>query len=123
MKIAFDVDGVLTAHYPVLTEIGRAMRASGHEVYILTGNHLSTLHGDRADLLPDLADGHGDWYDEIITFEDHEPERGLIASFGARSAVGQFKRRVARDKGINFLFDDDVAHVRKMDGVHVVGIS
>ena len=76
MRFAFDMDGTLTAHPVVLGAMMRALRAAGHEVFILTATGTDSGRRAQAESL-----GLSGAFDELIvcpgpTFEEAGPQKG-----------------------------------------------
>lgn len=127
MKFAIDCDGTATRYPDIFVALGRALRATGHTVYILTGIPLSVFNGIRKDNYLHLSDTS--WYDAVLTSDLYNAqERILVADVlsGAldnHELVGIFKRRICSEYGIAVLFDDDVDNVRKRGYVPVFGVA
>lgn len=126
MNFSFDLDGTITAHTAVFVAFGKALRAAGHRVTILTGIDLGTFHGRRTTKYPELADTS--WYDDVVTADDYNAnERALAAqvingNLDNHILVGMFKRRICRERGIAAHFDDDISHVSPEPGTALFGV-
>lgn len=127
MRFSFDLDGTATRYPELFVELGRALRAAGHRVYILTGIPLSVFEGKRKENHPHLSDGS--WYDEVLTCDLYnDSERRLAQEVTAgrldnHVLVGIYKRRLCSERGISLHFDNDVEHVRAKGGVPVFGVA
>lgn len=127
MKFAFDVDGTITRHPDIFVAMGKAFKAAGHTVYILTGIPMAHFEGPRKDKYPCLRDTS--WYDRVLTSDMYNADERKQANevvagrLDNHVLVGIFKQRIARELGISVLFDDDVEHVRVRGGVPVFGVA
>lgn len=108
MNIAIDLDGTLTAYPEFFVELGRAWRARGHRLYIITG----LGHRSAVDRLQKVIDAHGDgFYDALHdTAEYDDAERAMIGQEPNNEIiVGLFKQRLCRALNIRIMFDDMAA--------------
>jgi len=127
MKVSIDCDGTATRYPEVFVALGQALRAAGHEVFILTGIPRAVFESNRKSKYPHLADPS--WYNEVLTCDLYnENERRLAVEVIAgrldnHVLVGIFKRRICGEMGIAVHFDDDVEHVRCAGGVPVFGVA
>lgn len=128
MRVSFDLDGTVTAYPSIFVDLGSALRAAGHKVYILTGIDMATFNGRRKEKYPCLScEG---WYDEVLTSDLYNSDERRLAQLVIQGRldnhvlVGVFKQRICAELGISVHFDDDVAHVRtSKGGVPVFGVS
>jgi hypothetical protein len=124
---AFDCDGTATKYPEIFVAMGRALKAEGHRVVILTGIDMATFNSRRKAKYPHLADSS--WYDQVITADSYnDDERKLAVEVIAgrldnHVLVGIYKRRVCAELGVGVLFDDDVTHVRARGAVPVFGVA
>ena len=85
MRFAFDVDGVITEMPELFSVLTSALKASGHEVLIVT-DFDETFRKYREDELQKL----GIVYDELI--------------------ITPHKEKLFKERAIDFAFDDDVEY-------------
>lgn len=127
MNFSIDCDGTATKYPALFVTLGRALRAQGHRVYILTGIPLSVFNTKRMQKYPHLSDTS--WYDEVLTSDLYNDNERVLAmkvisgEMDNHELVGIFKRRICADAGISLHFDDDVGNVRRVGSVPVFGVS
>jgi hypothetical protein len=127
MKVSIDCDGTATRLPDFFVALGRALRKSGHQVYILTGIARSVFDSKRKRKYPHLADES--WYDDVWTCDLYNDEERRMAAkvlcgeMDNHELVGQFKRRICREQGVAAHFDNDPEHVRRPGEVPVLGVK
>lgn len=127
MRIAIDCDGTATKYPDFFVALGRAMRASGHRVYVITGIPREVYAGKRAAKHPHLLDTS--WYDALYTSDDYnEKERDLARKVVAGEMdnvilVGMFKQRICEELGVSVMFDDRAAQQRHLGKVPIFEVA
>lgn len=105
MNIAFDIDDTCSKYPEFFMELGRAWRARGHKVYLITGLGDKGLEERRAKF-PFL--NKLDWYDDLpyTTRFYNEEEKALIGKVPNGEIVAKFKHRMCNQLKVVVLFDD-----------------
>lgn len=101
MNIGIDIDKTLAKYPKFFIELGRAWKARGHKVYIVTAatkNNAKKL----------LSEYPADFYDGVITSGDYNEKESKLIYAGVPNKIiwGVFKQRVCKEKKIVVLFDD-----------------
>ena len=97
MKIALDVDGVVSEAPVFFATLTRSLRASGHKVYILTDFDEHYRKHREAEL-----QGWGIAYDELV--------------------IRGGKERFCREHGIDFAIDDEAAEYYPHSHITTLGL-
>ena len=117
---AFDCDGTVTKFPIIFRAMGKALKADGHRVIIITGIPLSVFDKERKDKYAVLRDTS--WYDEVYTSSDYNQGECLIAQFVKKKLinnellVGMFKRRICAEQNVAVMFDDKAVIHRHIKG-------
>lgn len=118
MNLGIDIDGTLTAFPAFFVELGRAWRAKGWKVYLITGLGKRGVEERRKKwtVLNDTS-----FYDAIIdTSLYNDDERALIGQEPDNELiVGRFKQRMCRELFVAIMFDDMAAKHRSFGDVPI----
>ncbi len=122
MIIGIDIDGTITKYPEFFMELGRLVKASGGNVYIITGLGDSGL-SQRMSKYSWFKDTT--WYDRIITTSMYnDEERGLIGKVDSNEEiVGRFKQRICKELGVDIMFDDMASIHRNFGKVPVFEVK
>lgn len=104
MNIAFDIDDTITKYPEFFMELGRAWKARGHKVYLITGLGTKGVL-DRIEKFWFLE--KEGWYDELYTTAYYnQGERDLIGKVPNGEIIARFKHRMCNQLNVVILFDD-----------------
>jgi hypothetical protein len=106
MHIAFDIDDTITRCPQFFSIISKALRASGHKVYIIS------YREDREFAEEDLAE-HGITFDELVLPSEQELHRSTSQTWKQEAA--QWKAEVCRRLGVEVFFEDMPEVINALD--------